>query len=97
MDTAEANIELGFAVDLRDYGIGAQILADLGLTTIRIMTNNPKKIVALEGYGLRVTGREHIEVDPQDDNVCYLRTKKDKMGHLLVHEDLFGQEEGVEG
>ena len=97
LDTVEANVELGFAVDLRDYGIGAQILADLGLTTIRIMTNNPKKIVALEGYGLRITGREHIEVAPQDDNVCYLRTKKDKMGHLLEHEDLFGQEEGVEG
>jgi 3,4-dihydroxy 2-butanone 4-phosphate synthase/GTP cyclohydrolase II len=97
LDTVEANVELGFAADLRDYGIGAQILADLGLTTIRIMTNNPKKIVALEGYGLRITGREHIEVDPQDDNVCYLRTKKDKMGHLLEHEDLFGQEEGVEG
>jgi 3,4-dihydroxy 2-butanone 4-phosphate synthase / GTP cyclohydrolase II len=97
MDTVEANVELGFAVDLRDYGIGAQILADLGLTTIRIMTNNPKKIVALEGYGLRVSGREPIEVVPQEDNVCYLRTKKDKMGHLLEHEDLFGQEEGVEG
>ena len=98
LDTVEANVELGFAPDLRDYGIGAQILADLGLTTIRIMTNNPKKIVALEGYGLRVTGREPIEVAPQDDNVCYLRTKKDKMGHLLEHEDLFGTDgEGVEG
>ncbi len=97
LDTVEANVELGFAPDLRDYGTGAQILADLGLTTIRIMTNNPKKIVALEGYGLRVTGRESIEVAPQDDNVCYLRTKKDKMGHLLEHEDLFGQEEGLEG
>ncbi len=98
MDTVEANVELGFAPDLRDYGIGAQILSDLGLTTIRIMTNNPKKIVALEGYGLRVTGRESIEVAPQDDNVCYLRTKKDKMGHLLVHEDLFGEDgEGPEG
>jgi 3,4-dihydroxy 2-butanone 4-phosphate synthase/GTP cyclohydrolase II len=98
MDTVEANVELGFAPDLRDYGTGAQILADLGLTTIRIMTNNPKKIVALEGYGLRVTGRESIEVAPQDDNVCYLRTKKDKMGHLLVHEDLFGEDgEGLEG
>jgi 3,4-dihydroxy 2-butanone 4-phosphate synthase/GTP cyclohydrolase II len=96
-DTVEANEELGFAPDLRDYGIGAQILADLGLSTIRIMTNNPKKIVALEGYGLRVTGREHIEVAPQDDNVSYLRAKKDKMGHLLEHEDLFAQEEGVEG
>jgi 3,4-dihydroxy 2-butanone 4-phosphate synthase/GTP cyclohydrolase II len=98
LDTVEANVELGFAPDLRDYGTGAQILADLGLTTIRIMTNNPKKIVALEGYGLHVTGRESIEVAPQDDNVCYLRTKKDKMGHLLVHEDLFGEEgEGLEG
>jgi 3,4-dihydroxy 2-butanone 4-phosphate synthase / GTP cyclohydrolase II len=96
-DTVEANVELGFAVDLRDYGIGAQILADLGLSTIRIMTNNPKKIVALEGYGLHVTGREPIEVAPREDNVCYLRTKKDKMGHLLVHDDLFAQDEGVEG
>jgi len=98
LDTVEANMELGFAPDLRDYGTGAQILADLGLTTIRIMTNNPKKIVALEGYGLRVTGREPIEVAPQEDNVCYLRTKKDKMGHLLEHEDLFGRDgEGLEG
>jgi 3,4-dihydroxy 2-butanone 4-phosphate synthase/GTP cyclohydrolase II len=96
-DTVEANLELGFDVDLRDYGIGAQILADLGLTTIHIMTNNPKKIVALEGYGLQVTGRESIEVAPQDGNVAYLRTKREKMGHLLEHEDLFGQEEGPEG
>ena len=97
LDTVEANVELGFAPDLRDYGIGAQILADLGLSTIRIMTNNPKKIVALEGYGLRITGREPIEVPPQDGNLQYLRTKKDRMGHLLEHEDLFAQEEGVEG
>jgi 3,4-dihydroxy 2-butanone 4-phosphate synthase/GTP cyclohydrolase II len=96
-DTVEANEELGFAPDLRDYGTGAQILADLGLSTIRIMTNNPKKIVALEGYGLRVTGRESIEVAPQEDNLCYLRTKRDKMGHILEHEDLFGREEGLEG
>ena len=95
-DTVEANVELGFAADLRDYGIGAQILADLGLTTIRLMTNNPKKIVGLEGYGLQVTGREPIEVVPHDDNVRYLRTKRDKMGHLLEHEDLFGSEEGPE-
>jgi 3,4-dihydroxy 2-butanone 4-phosphate synthase / GTP cyclohydrolase II len=96
-DTVEANEELGFAPDLRDYGTGAQILADLGLSTIRIMTNNPKKIVALEGYGLTVTGRESIEVTPQEDNVCYLRTKREKMGHLLVHDDLFAGEEGIEG
>jgi 3,4-dihydroxy 2-butanone 4-phosphate synthase / GTP cyclohydrolase II len=61
------------------------------------MTNNPKKIVALEGYGLRISGRESIEVAPREDNVCYLRTKKDKMGHLLVHDDLFGNDEGLEG
>ncbi len=97
LDTVEANVELGFEPDLRDYGTGAQILADLGLTTIRIMTNNPKKIVALEGYGLTVTGREPIEVTPQEDNVCYLRTKREKMGHLLQHEDLFGIDEGIEG
>ena len=97
LDTVEANVELGFAADLRDYGIGAQILADLGLSTIRIMTNNPKKIVALEGYGLCVTGREPIEVAPREDNLCYLRTKKDKMGHLLEHDDLFSQDEGLEG
>ena len=96
-DTVEANIELGFDADLRDYGIGAQILADLGLSTIRIMTNNPKKIVALEGYGLQVTGRERIEAIPQEDNMDYLRTKREKMGHLLEHEDLFGTDEGIEG
>ena len=97
LDTVEANVELGFAPDLRDYGIGAQILADLGLSTIRIMTNNPKKIVALEGYGLTVTGRVAIEATPRPDNVCYLRTKRDKMGHLLEHDDLFEPDEGVEG
>ena len=97
LDTVEANVELGFAPDLRDYGTGAQILADLGLSTIRIMTNNPKKIVALEGYGLRVTGREPIEMAPIEDNLAYLRAKRDKMGHMLEHEDLFGQDEGPEG
>ncbi|HQG54045.1 MAG TPA: GTP cyclohydrolase II, partial [Thermoleophilia bacterium] len=96
-DTVEANLELGIAADLRDYGIGAQILADLGLTSMRLMTNNPKKIIGLEGYGLCVSGRVPLEVPPKDDNVRYLRTKRRKLGHLLEHEDLFEQEEGPEG
>jgi 3,4-dihydroxy 2-butanone 4-phosphate synthase / GTP cyclohydrolase II len=95
-DTVEANIELGFPADLRDYGIGAQILADLGLTTIRTLTNNPRKIVGLEGYGLRVTERVPLEVAPSDDSVRYLRAKRDKMGHLLEHEALVPPE-GNEG
>jgi 3,4-dihydroxy 2-butanone 4-phosphate synthase / GTP cyclohydrolase II len=95
-DTVEANLELGFPADLRDYGIGAQILVDLGLTTIRTMTNNPKKIVGLEGYGLKVTERVPIEVPPQDENMCYLRAKRDKMGHLLEHDELLPAE-GDEG
>jgi 3,4-dihydroxy 2-butanone 4-phosphate synthase/GTP cyclohydrolase II len=95
-DTVQANLDLGFAEDLRDYGIGAQILADLGLTTIRTLTNNPKKIKALEGYGLRVTERVSIEVAPHNDNVHYLSTKRDKMGHLLDHEDLLPEPSGGE-
>ena len=87
-DTVEANIELGFPADLRDYGIGAQILADLGLTTIRTLTNNPRKIVGLEGYGLQVTERVPLEVTPSDESLRYLRVKRDKMGHLLEHESL---------
>ena len=82
-DTVEANEELGFKADLRDYGIGAQILADLGLERIRLMTNNPRKIIGLEGYGLSVVERVHIEVGLDDGNMAYLRTKRDKMGHLL--------------
>ncbi|MFP4241375.1 MAG: bifunctional 3,4-dihydroxy-2-butanone-4-phosphate synthase/GTP cyclohydrolase II [Chitinispirillaceae bacterium] len=83
MDTVEANEHLGFAPDLRDYGIGAQILADLGVRQIRLMTNNPRKIVGLEGYGLEVVQRVPLEVNPCKENEKYLNTKKDKMGHLF--------------
>ena len=82
-DTVEANTLLGFPADLRDYGIGAQILADLGLHKIRMMTNNPKKIVALEGYGLEVVERVPLEIPSKPENERYLRTKKKKMGHIL--------------
>lgn len=83
LDTVEANIELGFPADLRNYGIGAQILVDLGLSTIRLMTNNPEKYAGLAGFGLKVTERVPIESIPNDDNRKYLMTKKNKMGHLL--------------
>jgi 3,4-dihydroxy 2-butanone 4-phosphate synthase / GTP cyclohydrolase II len=83
MDTVEANLELGFKADLRDYGIGAQILVDLGVKKMRLMTNNPRKIVGLEGYGLKVTGREPLEIPAQSNNLKYLKTKKHKMGHIL--------------
>ena len=82
-DTVEANLQLGFKPDLRDYGIGAQILVNLGLKSIRLITNNPRKIVGIEGYGLQVVERVPIEITPQEANVHYLRTKKAKLGHLL--------------
>jgi 3,4-dihydroxy 2-butanone 4-phosphate synthase/GTP cyclohydrolase II len=83
LDTVQANIELGFEPDLRDYGIGAQILVDLGLSTIRLVTNNPKKIIGIEGYGLTVTERVPTEIPATPENVKYLETKRDKLGHLL--------------
>ena len=83
MDTVEANEALGFAPDLRDYGIGAQILADLGVKNIRLLTNNPRKIVGLEGYGLKVIERVGLEVEPNPENYRYLKTKKEKLGHNL--------------
>jgi 3,4-dihydroxy 2-butanone 4-phosphate synthase/GTP cyclohydrolase II len=82
-DTVEANEKLGYPPDLRDYGIGAQILIDLGIKSIRLITNNPRKIVALKGYGLKITNRVPLEIPPNDNNLCYLRTKKEKMGHIL--------------
>ncbi len=82
-DTVEANEELGFKADLRDYGVGAQILKDLGLSTIRIMTNNPRKVVGLEGHGLKITDRIPIQITPTKYNRKYLETKRDKLGHLL--------------
>ena len=83
LDTVEANLELGFAPDLREYGIGTQILADLGLSTIRILTNNPKKITGISGFGLTVVSQEPIEDEPNPENLEYLESKRDKMGHLL--------------
>jgi 3,4-dihydroxy 2-butanone 4-phosphate synthase/GTP cyclohydrolase II len=83
LDTVEANLELGFEADLRDYGIGAQILVDLGLSSIRLITNNPRKIVGIEGYGLKVVERVPMEMEPTPENLKYLETKRDKLGHLL--------------
>jgi 3,4-dihydroxy 2-butanone 4-phosphate synthase/GTP cyclohydrolase II len=84
-DTVEANDDLGFKADLRDYGIGAQILKDLGLKKIRLMTNNPKKIVGLGGYDLEIVERIPVEIDPNEHNENYLKTKRDKLGHLILN------------
>jgi 3,4-dihydroxy 2-butanone 4-phosphate synthase / GTP cyclohydrolase II len=88
LDTVQANVELGFPADARDYGIGNQILADLGLSSIRILTNNPKKITGIEGYGLEVVEQVPIEVPPNAENERYLATKRAKLGHRLHHQDL---------
>ena len=84
-DTVQANERLGFAPDLRNYGIGAQILRDLGLSSIRVMTNNPRKLVGLEGYGLQIVERVPLVTDPNRENRGYLQVKRDKLGHLLAH------------
>jgi len=84
-DTVEANEALGFPADLRDYGLGAQILVDLGVRNLRLMTNNPRKIKGLEGYGLAVVERIPLEIEPSTDNKAYLLAKKHKLGHLLAH------------
>ena len=86
-DTVEANLELGLPADARDYGTGAQILVDLGVRSMRLLTNNPAKRAGLEGYGLSVTGRVPLPVRPHPENVRYLRTKRDRMGHILEELD----------
>ncbi|MDQ6855351.1 MAG: bifunctional 3,4-dihydroxy-2-butanone-4-phosphate synthase/GTP cyclohydrolase II [Actinomycetota bacterium] len=86
-DTVQANVELGFPVDSREYGIGSQILVDLGITTMRVMTNNPAKYGGLEGYGLEIVERVPLRAHPTDENIAYLRAKQEKMGHLLEIED----------
>jgi 3,4-dihydroxy 2-butanone 4-phosphate synthase/GTP cyclohydrolase II len=88
LDTVEANLELGLPIDAREYGIGSQILADLGLSTIRILTNNPKKLSGIEGFGLTVVEQVPIEVPPNAENKRYLEAKRDKLGHRLHHQDV---------
>jgi 3,4-dihydroxy 2-butanone 4-phosphate synthase / GTP cyclohydrolase II len=96
LDTVDANLELGLPVDLRDYGIGAQILVDLGLSSIRILTNNPKKIRGLEGYGLSVTAQIPIEHAPNPENEAYLKAKRERLGHTLHHQGLALDEEMIQ-
>ncbi|MFZ3112476.1 MAG: GTP cyclohydrolase II, partial [Methanothrix sp.] len=86
-DTVEANHRLGYPADLRDYGIGAQILVDLGIKQIRLLTNNPRKVIGLEGYGLEIAERVPLEVEPNNVNRRYLETKRDKMHHLLLQNE----------
>src|SRR5687767_5135246 len=93
-DTVEANLQLGFPPDAREYGIGSQILSDLGLSTIRILTNNPRKITGIEGFGLKVVEQLPIEVSPNMENRLYLETKRDKLGHRLHHQEQRFEEPG---
>ncbi len=88
LDTVEANEALGYAADLRDYGVGAQILQDLGLSSIRLMTNNPRKVVGLQGYGLKITARVPLVIEPNKFNQRYLNTKEEKLGHVLHLKDI---------
>jgi 3,4-dihydroxy 2-butanone 4-phosphate synthase/GTP cyclohydrolase II len=83
LDTVEANLKLGFAPDLREYGLGAQILVDLGLKTIRLLTNNPKKVIGLQGHGLEIVKQTSLRIPPTSHNARYLKTKREKLGHLL--------------
>ena len=87
MDTVEANLALGFPDDMRDYGIGAQILSDLGIKKIKLMTNNPKKLSGLSGYGMEIVERIPIQMNHNEKNKHYLETKKEKLGHILKFEE----------
>jgi len=87
LDTVEANYHLGFPSDLREYGIGAQIIRECGVRKMRLLTNNPRKIIGLEGYGLEVVGRESIEFKSNSKNKKYLQTKRDKLGHYILNEE----------
>ena len=87
MDTVQANEELGFPPDMREYGVGAQILHDLGVRTMKLLTNNPKKLAGLKGYGLEIDEQVPIQIVPHEHNENYLRTKRDKLGHFMPHLD----------
>jgi 3,4-dihydroxy 2-butanone 4-phosphate synthase/GTP cyclohydrolase II len=97
LDTVEANLALGLPPDMRDYGLGAQVLVDLGIRRMRLMTNNPQKYTALEGYGLEVVERVPLEAPATEYSACYLRTKRDKLGHLLVLGSGEGEEQPRQG
>jgi 3,4-dihydroxy 2-butanone 4-phosphate synthase/GTP cyclohydrolase II len=95
LDTVEANVELGFSPDARDYGVGAQILVDLGVSTMRLLTNNPTKRAGLEGYGLEIVERVPLESVPNPENLRYLQTKREKLGHILEGVTIVQEEESA--